>query len=193
MLNQGKLLVVGLLLWLPAQAELLPASGAQAMQGSHVRNFYQVDVGVYRSEQPDRTGFIELQQRGVRSVLNLRAYHRDDTAAAGTTLTLLHVPTHTAVISYAQLVTAVAMMRQAEKPVLVHCMHGSDRTGAVIAAYRVAEQGWTPAQAADELQQGGFGYHAMFGNIPPLIRQLDANRLRADVAQRAAQLSNFKG
>jgi tyrosine-protein phosphatase SIW14 len=40
---------------------------------------------------------------------------------------------------------------------LVHCEHGEDRTGLVIAAYRVLECGWSPAAAMDEAKR--FGYH----------------------------------
>lgn len=41
------------------------------------------------------------------------------------------------------------------KPVLVHCFAGIHRTGAHVAAYRVARQGWTTAEAMAELQSMG--------------------------------------
>lgn len=42
------------------------------------------------------------------------------------------------------------------KKVFVHCRLGDDRTGMMIASYRMAEQGWTAAQAAREMRAYGF-------------------------------------
>lgn len=46
----------------------------------------------------------------------------------------------------------------ANQPVLVHCEQGWHRTGILCAAYRVACEGWTVAQASEELWQRGFEY-----------------------------------
>jgi protein tyrosine/serine phosphatase len=45
-----------------------------------------------------------------------------------------------------------------KRPVLVHCAHGEERTGAVIAAYRVVAEGWDPAAAEKEALDLGFGF-----------------------------------
>ena len=42
------------------------------------------------------------------------------------------------------------------KKVFVHCRLGDDRTGMNIAAYRMAEQGWTAMQAKQEMEAFGF-------------------------------------
>ena len=77
---------------------------------------------------------------------------------------------------------ALRQFRAAPKPVLVHCWHGSDRTGSVVAAYRIAFQNWTPAAALDELRHGGYGYHEKwFPNIIALFEKLDAAELRRRV------------
>ncbi len=52
--------------------------------------------------------------------------------------------------SYAQAFCRLVKERQAGRPVLVHCRAGSQRTGALIALYRVLVQGWTPDQAYAE-------------------------------------------
>lgn len=36
------------------------------------------------------------------------------------------------------------------QPVFVHCQQGEDRTGAMVAIYRIARQGWTPEHAYAE-------------------------------------------
>lgn len=42
------------------------------------------------------------------------------------------------------------------KKVFVHCRLGEDRTGMMVAAYRMAAQGWTADEAMREMQQFGF-------------------------------------
>lgn len=42
-------------------------------------------------------------------------------------------------------------------PVLIHCRAGLHRTGVMTAVYRMEYEGWSPAQAIDELKANGFG------------------------------------
>lgn len=42
-----------------------------------------------------------------------------------------------------------------KRPVLVHCFAGIHRTGAHVAVYRMEYQGWTPAEAIDEMKGMG--------------------------------------
>jgi protein tyrosine/serine phosphatase len=44
------------------------------------------------------------------------------------------------------------------QPVFLHCKRGSDRTGTVVAIYRMKNDGWTPKQAMDEAKSFGFGW-----------------------------------
>ena len=43
-----------------------------------------------------------------------------------------------------------------DKKVFVHCRLGDDRTGMMIAAYRMAAEGWTADEAMVEMRQFGF-------------------------------------
>lgn len=45
--------------------------------------------------------------------------------------------------------------------VLVHCYHGADRTGLIVASYRVIYQNWDLNEAKREMQQGPYGYHSV--------------------------------
>jgi hypothetical protein len=42
-------------------------------------------------------------------------------------------------------------------PILVHCNAGLNRTGVIVAVYRMEHDGWTPLQAWNELRANGFG------------------------------------
>jgi protein-tyrosine phosphatase len=42
------------------------------------------------------------------------------------------------------------------KKIFVHCRLGDDRTGMMVAAYRMAEEGWTADEAMNEMRSFGF-------------------------------------
>jgi protein tyrosine phosphatase (PTP) superfamily phosphohydrolase (DUF442 family) len=153
---------------------------AKPVADTHLENFYQVSPMLYRSAQPYVDNFRELQQRGIGEVLDLRLYHKD-VPAADTSLTLQHVPLFASELDPQRIVTALQVIANARKPVLVHCLHGSDRTGAVVALYRIVCQGWSKQQALAEMEQGNFGYHPVFSNIPDFINNADVESIRQQV------------
>ena len=59
--------------------------------------------------------------------------------------------------------------KQHNQKVLVHCYHGSDRTGATIAMYRIIFENWSIEDAAKEMKQGGYGFHIIWKNIDQLF------------------------
>ena len=161
---------------------LRPATWAQPVINTGLDNWHQVDALVHRSAQPGRGGMRQAEAFGIRTVLSLRAHHDDVDEARGTGLRLERIPADAGDLSYAQLVAAVRLVRAATAtgPVLIHCWHGSDRTGAVVAAWRIAAQRWSPEQALDEMVHGGYGHHEYYGNLRRLIGAIDPARLRAD-------------
>lgn len=158
-----------------------PASWAQPVAVTNLKNFYQLDAHVFRAAQPDEQGFAELKQRGIVTILNLRDYHSDDDEAEGLGLSLNRIEMDAGKITVDQLVAALRVIHQSQTPVLIHCWHGSDRTGTVSAAYRVVFQGWSREAAVDELINGGFGYHSIYSNIPELIRTADFDAIKRRV------------
>jgi len=159
-----------------------PVAWAAPLISTTLENCYRVSPELYRCEQPDPKDIPDLQALGIRALLNLRNYHTDSAGfeKAGFTLLLQRMEANEVTVD--DLVAALRQFRGAPKPVMVHCWHGSDRTGAVVAAYRIVFQGWTPAAALDELRHGGFGYHEKsFPNIMTLFGTLDAVELRRRV------------
>ena len=144
-----------------------------------VENSYRVSPELYRSGQPDDEGFRTIERAGIKSVLNLREYHRDDDEAAGTTLKLLHYPVAAGSVTEQDIENILKLLRTAPKPVLVHCWHGSDRTGITVAAYRIVEQGLSVEEAEKELTDDRFGHHEFwYGNLRRLLHSTDWNALR---------------
>jgi protein tyrosine phosphatase (PTP) superfamily phosphohydrolase (DUF442 family) len=162
----------------PAAAAGWPEA-AQAIPAAEVGNWFRVSARLYRSAQPSAAGFREVAARGITTVLNLRAFHTDDREAAGSGLALQRVPMHAFSLGEEELVRALRVIREAPGPVLVHCLHGADRTGTVVALYRIVEQGWSREAAIAEMTEGGFGYHPIFPNLLDCLRQADIARIRA--------------
>jgi protein tyrosine/serine phosphatase len=156
-----------------------PTTWAQPMLGSEIENFYKVSDDLYRSEQPDDDGMAALEKAGIKAVLNLREYHSDADEARATTIALHRVKMAAGDIQDAQIREALDIIRKAPKPVLVHCWHGSDRTGVVVAMYRMAVQGWSREAAIDEFKHGGYGYHEKwYPNIEAYLKAVDVARFR---------------
>lgn len=152
-----------------------PLTWAQPVIGEGIPgNFHRVSDVLLRSAQPDAAQLRVVERMGVRSVLTLREYHDDIDEAKGTSLKLLRVPLDAGKLDAAGLKRGYEALRDAEKPVLVHCWHGSDRTGAVVAVWRMVEDGWPREAAIDEFVHGGFGYHdEWFPELVDLLRSVD--------------------
>ncbi len=157
-------------------------TNAEKINSDNFQNLYKVNDQLYRSEQPTKLGMKELEQLGVKTILNLRNLRSDKNEARGTALIMKHIPINTWKFCYTDIINALKEIEKSEKPVLVHCLHGSDRTGAVVAAYRMAYQNWTKEEAIAEFTNKQFGYHqGWFPEILTVLETLDIEKLRADV------------
>ena len=161
-----------------------PSEWAQPVIATSLDNAFRVDAGVFRSEQPGVGDLADLKALGLRSLLSLREYHTDSERFAQAGFVLLQHRSSAGSLTAADAEAILLLIRDAPKPVLVHCWHGSDRTGLAIAAYRLVFQDWTKDRAVDELVNGGFGFHAsIYPEIVQLVRSLDVPALKAAVLQ----------
>ena len=143
-------------------------------------NLFQVTPTLFRSAQLTKDDVAELKALGIRNVVGLRAFHSDDDWLRQSGIKASRVKIYTWAVDDDNIVAALKAIRTAEKegPVLLHCWHGADRTGLVSAMYRLLYQGWSKAQALDELLNGGYGYHALWKNIPAYLRDVDVEKIR---------------
>jgi tyrosine-protein phosphatase SIW14 len=176
--------IIFFVLWtssvLVADPAVRPMSWAKPVKAEHLKNFYQLDDKVYRSAQPNKKGFQELERLGIRNVLSFRDYHSDDDAK-GTALKLYRIKMEAGDITDDKVVEALRIIKQSEGPILIHCWHGSDRTGLISAMYRIVFQNWSKDDAIVELMKGGYGYHSLYKNIPEYIRKVDVEKVKKQV------------
>lgn len=149
--------------------------------GSHLINMYKIDTDIYRSEQPTEIDFKALQEYGIHEVLNLRRWHSDDDEAKGTALRLHRLKMRAGSVNEKQLVEALRIIYNRKGPILVHCHHGSDRTGVVCALYRVIFQHVPKEEAISEMTGEEYGFHGIYKNLIRVIREADIERIKKEV------------
>lgn len=186
-LFRTSLLSVSSLILLQAKPEM---DWAKAVEMKGVPNLHQVSPTLYRSAQPSATGMRNLEAAGVKTVVSLRAFHSDKEELKGRKLASEWIQVKTWNPEKHELIRFLKTATDPKNaPVLVHCQHGADRTGAMCAVYRIAVQGWTKEQALREMTEGDFGFHPVWENLPKWIDGLDIEAIRKEVGIRIAPKS----
>jgi len=131
-----------------------------------VGNFQKVDDGVYRGAQPTDEGFAGLAKLGIRTVVDLREIGEHSQAgeqraveAAG--MRYISVPMKGMSRPTDPQVSQVIKLLNDKTagPVFVHCRRGADRTGAVIACYRIGHDHWEASKALAEARSLGMSWY----------------------------------
>lgn len=124
-------------------------------------NFHTVLASeLYRSAQVSSAQIAaHKEEQGIRSILNLRgafpgeAWY-DDEVAASEALGIQHVDfamSASTELSTQQAQYLIDLMRDMPKPLLIHCRHGSDRTGLAVALYLGAITGRSEGDSERQL------------------------------------------
>jgi protein tyrosine/serine phosphatase len=182
-MNRRWFLIGALALSTPAFAR--DAKWAQPVHIEGLPNLNQVDAKLFRSAQPTAQGFQEAENKlHIKTIVNLRFFHSDIPLLKSTNLEWQVAPMNAWDINFKNVVAALKLVKAAEAkgPVLVHCQHGADRTGVVIAMYRILYQGWSKDMAIDEMENGGFNFHSVLANIPAFIKNADIAQFKQALA-----------
>ncbi len=159
--------------------ETRPKSWAKPINVPGLPNFHQVNDSLYRGAQPTAEGMKHLKKMGIKTVINLRAFHSDQDEIGDTGLAYVHIPMKAWHAEEEDVVKFLKIVTNKDRtPVFVHCQHGVDRTGAVNAVYRLAVCGWNKQEAISEMTQGGFGYHKIWKNLITFIEELDIEKIK---------------
>lgn len=153
------------------------AGRAVAVQKEGLENFYRVSDILYRAEQPTEEGFKSLQEMGIKTVVNLRVHHSDEKKMQGLELNYFQIPIHTWSLDDKHVAQFLKIMSDEKNyPVLLHCQHGADRTGTMIAVYRMVFENWSKEKALKEMTGETYGYHSVWKNLPKYIKKFDIEK-----------------
>ncbi|MHC4154791.1 MAG: fused DSP-PTPase phosphatase/NAD kinase-like protein [Planctomycetota bacterium] len=156
---------------------------AEPLELAGVENFHKVSEQLYRGAQPSAEGMEQLKKLGIKTVVSLRSFHSDRDEIGDVNLGYEHItmkPWHAEDKEVVRFLKIVSDPNRV--PVFVHCQRGADRTGTMCAIYRAAVQGWSKAEAIDEMTKGGFGFYEGWENIVDYVLKLDIDEMKSRAA-----------
>jgi tyrosine-protein phosphatase SIW14 len=154
-------------------------------------NLAEVTPTLYRGAQPHRAGLQSLKKMGIDTIIDVRLTGADEESKEAKKLGMdfVALPWHCLFPKDDSIVKFLAYLREHPgKKIFVHCRYGDDRTGMMIAAYRMAVEGWTADQARKEMDAFGF-HHVVCSSLVEYEKSFP-ERLKKDSAFRKLQSGN---
>lgn len=159
--------------WLQPRQWRLWLLGLFGSRYDGLHHFAVVEPGVlFRCGQPRPRDLAQVHARyglktivcargGTRHPLRGRWFRRERRWCEGAGVLLVHMPfSDRAAPPEGLFDRFLSLVRDPERrPVLVHCEQGFHRTGVLCAVYRIAECGWAPDRAVEEMIRLGFEVH----------------------------------
>jgi protein tyrosine phosphatase (PTP) superfamily phosphohydrolase (DUF442 family) len=141
-----------------------------------IGNFGQVNDRLLRGSQPTKEGIDTLKKLGVRIIVSFRQEDEEGAESeralverrgmrfVGIPISGLGAPSHEQVAEFFDV-----FKQNPETKVFVHCRRGAERTGTMIAAYRIAFEGWIPERALEEMKSFHFA-HSLYPQLVSFVR-----------------------
>ena len=156
-----------------------PAPFAERLEVAGVPNLGRVSPTLLRGGQPTEEGMRALAARGVAVVVDLRdgaeQFAEEKALVESLGMRAVHLPLHGWRTPRREQVEAflAILCANRDRTVFVHCRRGAERTGVMLAAYRLAADGWSAEHALAEMK--AFRFRAfLFPHFSALVRSLEA-------------------
>jgi protein tyrosine/serine phosphatase len=154
---------------------------------SDLPNFRQVNEALYRGAQPSAAGFARLHDIGVKTIVNVRGGDLDQLAMGDLPFDYHQRPMSPWKPCDDDVLWFLGIASDPlAAPVFVHCQHGADRSGYLVAMYRVIVEGWDRQTAIDEMTAHGMGFHDIYQGLIDYVREADVKSLKARLGKRQA-------
>jgi tyrosine-protein phosphatase SIW14 len=123
-----------------------------------VRNFGEVTPALYRGGLVSESGIKALKKLGMNVIIDTHANDIAEQAEAEKLgMKYVAIPWHCPRPHDEVFAKFLQVVHENKgKKIFVHCRLGDDRTGMMVAAYRMAEEGWTADEAMSEMRSFGF-------------------------------------
>ncbi|MBT3279579.1 MAG: hypothetical protein HN909_02930 [Phycisphaerales bacterium] len=148
----------------------------------HIENFVKVDDGLYRGAQPDQAGYDDLRALGIRTIACLRVSDDHCETPQFMAFRTHHISfKHTHPEDEDVRKWLAILKDKTSRPIYVHCRQGVDRTGMMVAIYRIVVQDWTVEAAIEEMKTRGFNKWNI--TIERYLKKLDVAKFKAYLAE----------
>lgn len=128
----------------------------------HITNFRQVNDWLYRGGQPELDQLEQLRELEIKTIIclrwNSRAILSERQKAIEMGFNFYYLPFSYWVLPKEKEISKFfeILDDESKRPMFVHCKHGCDRTGMLVAFYRIAREGWSADDAYQEMKDAGF-------------------------------------
>ena len=137
---------------------------AEVTHSKDLPNFHEVHSFLYRSGEPTKLGLEKAKAKGIRTLIDLRGGDRSKQEAEWAKelgLKYINLPMTAEPPTPKQIDTFMSTVKAAEAnpkdgSVLVHCAHGSDRTGCMVGIWRVRQDHWDYDKTYTEMRHYWF-------------------------------------
>ena len=143
---------------------LVPVLSAGQESSDDLPNFRKVNDTLYRGGQPEEDSFKRLSEMGIKTIIDLRdsgeRSRAEEVKARAAGLRYFNLPlSNFKRPSDTKVAEVLSIINSPEnQPVFVHCNRGADRTGTIVAIYRIDHDGWTSEEAKQEAKRFGLGF-----------------------------------
>src|SRR5215211_944447 len=137
---------------------------ARKRPDEHLPNFHRISENLYRGGQPTAEGVKRLAELGIKTIINFRdaraGLRREREAAEENGLQFINLHLSNWFAARDEEIHKIidVITNPEHHPVFIHCKRGADRTGTVVAVYRMLYEGWTDREANREAKLRGIGW-----------------------------------
>lgn len=165
----------------------------EVIKSPDLPNFHEVHPYLYRSGEPTEAGFRKLPEHNIKTVIDLRAptdrTRAEKKWAEDLGIKYINMPMSSEPPTEKQVTTFLDEVKAAKNDkdkgaVLVHCAHGSDRTGCLVGIWRVTQDGYSYPEAYKEMRH--YWFTPKFKKLSGTVHEYAKNAQKA-AAPKAAK------
>lgn len=160
-----------------SKAYISPTSTLKFNGKIDIVNYQKVSNNLCRGAQPDIKGLKELSEAGVKTIVNLRKFNKlviakESFFAKRFGINVVKMPLSPFKGPSQEEIEKFFKIVEGSGKVFVHCRQGRDRTGTMVALYRMQYENWSFEKAFNEMLTMGHNF-SRFPKLEKLLKKIN--------------------